>query len=130
MPVPRSDRGSSLPRIWESLGPFQMYVQMPALHTTTMFIQVCVRLHQQLQVSYGSFYVMLNSYIGVKRSGHFMWKMGFIAGQYIFSKKSLILPTTAAHLATLNAQFQYNDEKLSDKSNYCVQEKWNKLFAL
>ena len=71
-----------------------------------------------------------NSYIGVKRSGHFMWKMGFIAGQYIFSKKSLILPTTAAHLATLKAQFQYNDEKLSDKSNYCVQEKWNKLFAL
>ena len=59
-----------------------------------------------------------------------LWKIGFIAGQYIFSKKSLILLPTAAYLATLNAQFQYNEEKLSDKSNYCVQEKWNKLFAL
>ena len=40
-------------RVWTRLGPLQMHVPMPFVNPSRMLLQLCLRLHQQLQVHPG-----------------------------------------------------------------------------
>ena len=51
LPVQGSVRGPVLSRVGEGVGPLQVHVQMPPVNPATVLVQICIRLHKQLQVS-------------------------------------------------------------------------------
>ena len=51
LPVQGSVRGPGLSRVGEGVGPLQVHVQMPPVNPATVLVQICIRLHKQLQVS-------------------------------------------------------------------------------